>query len=789
MRIPLKDFGKYGVVNDTLNASLPVGTWTDARNVRFTGQQIEKLLEPLLTSLFEVEVEEGEGDEGGGDTLATKPVWMQGWRDGLASNVVVATQTRLYYYSKAFKSDPGVWIDVSRPGGYSDSGLWDSFSWGNTVIFNNMFDPPQIFNPTTLSFSDLPGWGKISSASDISDGAAPSLNTNSSCRILKPYKNFLVACGISENGEYQPNTVWWSDSTNLASYISADGGGPPNWDYESPATLSGRSEVGIGDGAITCAAVLNENLIVYTESSATAMQLVGGADIMSFRRLFQKGAAARHCAVEVNNRHFVLGRDQIYVHDGSTVQLIAKDRIEEEFFERVGKGGRFGGEVVDWESVQVIKNPDRKEVIVNYTRVDDSPCENCVSGNFPNASCRSWLNPYVRGIDSEILYEASGEAPQEVGGPLGSFAAYDGKIMAVIGGKNTITSYDYGRTWVDYNPPLPYSQSQVSKFAYNPSLDTWYVSQEYAAQETSGIWYSDDRGASWDLMSNFAFWEEATACLEVDPITNYVWSSQAETHFCWISPKYTGGLTGGSNFWTNEQSLEGSCDMLGLAAGYLLVSKWTGEVQCLDIIPTAGPESAFSSETPVRYQVERTLSQQSGSAAFHAPWSKAYKNNEILAILNEGGEKYSNQGTLDKNAARSVAEYAVLDPLEMVENGPSFVIPRKQIYWEEPISHCRLQAGPHYCIAVARPYSAHRLLDPRLLVKWCVDPKEANWSCTIDVTLGYVMWPSSDNNFNQNELFHIDFLKENQWIVGYRKLDGQMVLDSFDLFVTPEEED
>jgi hypothetical protein len=302
------------------------------------------------------------------------PVWIQGWADGLSTYLAAATGEKLFFLASSGYGD--IWVDASRVEGYNTDGYWDSFAWGDTCVFNNGIDPPQVFNSNTQKFEDLPSWGMISTADDILNNAPPSRKVQASCVRLVPYKSFLVAVGVTEGGLYQPNKVWWSDSTNLAGYYGA-----PNWDYETPASLSGQIVVDPEGGAIRTGAVLNEQLIIYTDSGATAMQLVGGRLVMNFRRLFKRGAAGLHCVTEVQNQHFVVSQDTIYIHDGSTVvgNLIAKDRVEEEFYKRIGKGGRFGDGSVDWNSLQVVKDPDRKEVIISYT----DPSQGSGSGQQP----------------------------------------------------------------------------------------------------------------------------------------------------------------------------------------------------------------------------------------------------------------------------------------------------------------------------------------------------------------------------------------------------------------------
>lgn len=348
MFIPLRNFGKYGVIHDTMDDALPVGVWSNARNVRFSGLEMEKMYEPTIEQALT------------GITGTAR--WMEQWSSPTVTYVAVATDDSIWI----LESDGELSSSWRQAGSGYSKGKWQSFEWGDTVIFNNGKNPPQIYDNATGAFVDLPNWGIISTAEEAADPLLePTRDTAARCDILVPYKNFLVACGVTESGKKKGNTVWWSDATSLATY-STEIYGPPLWDYEDPGTLSGKNEVGLGEGEITAAAVLNENLIIYTDTSATAMTFTGGNLVMGFRRLFNKGCAGVHCVTEFQNQHFVVARDQIYVHDGSTVQQIAQDRVEDEFFKRVGAGGRFGDANAVFSDFQVVQNPDRKEVYVIF---------------------------------------------------------------------------------------------------------------------------------------------------------------------------------------------------------------------------------------------------------------------------------------------------------------------------------------------------------------------------------------------------------------------------------------
>lgn len=329
--IPIRGMGAPGVIQDTPSEALPINTWSDALNVRFTGGQVEKVLESGPV------VEDAAGRPATSVT-GQDCKFMLSWQDAFSTYIMAVFRQgdgKDYAYRWDQRTETP---DVNNPvaweqiGGPYDAGTWQGFEWGDTFIVNNGTTAPQIWDEDAQSLVDLPNWGLISTSNDIANGLAPSNDTGATCRVIMPLRNYLVALNITESGSFEPNSVWWSDPAGAANIAFA-----PSWDYESPATLSGQSEVGVGSGNIVTAFPLNDNLIIYTDADATAMSIVGGAFVMGFRRLFNKGAAGMHTVCEFNNRHFVVARDQIYIHDGSKPELIAQDRVEREFFKRIGK--------------------------------------------------------------------------------------------------------------------------------------------------------------------------------------------------------------------------------------------------------------------------------------------------------------------------------------------------------------------------------------------------------------------------------------------------------------------
>jgi hypothetical protein len=422
--------------------------------------------------------------------------WLQGWADGLSTYMAVAavasvdSQDYLYFWKNNGGGDGGNWVVAGGP--YDPAGQWQSFAWGDSCIFNNGINAPQIYNPNTALFEDLPNWGMISNAEDLGsqfDDLERSVDTKAACTVILPFKNFLVALGVTESGLYRPNTVWWSNASSLVGYNkSTDGtGGPPDWDYPNPGSLSGKNEVGVGDGALTWGNVLNENLVCFTDGSATAMTLTGGSLVMGFRRLFNKGCAGLNLSCEFNNRLFVLSRDQIYQTDGSTVGLIAKDRVEEEFFKRAGKGGRFKGGDIDFKAMQVIKNPDRKEIHLNFSGT--------VLPSFGSEP------EYINEISAELMYQETEVTNRSH--PTGVLGVSENKILANTGANKMMYSDDYGDTWTrvadfpDYydNPGV----FVMSKIIRHVETDAWYFAMYYSSNRECTVYRSLDNGLTYTL--------------------------------------------------------------------------------------------------------------------------------------------------------------------------------------------------------------------------------------------------------------------------------------------------
>ena len=207
------------------------------------------------------------------------------------------------------------------------------------------------------------------------------------------------------------NVVWVSNSTSDPTYKVPEGeagggadsgltgltaGGPPSWDYISPATLSVQQVVGAADGRYIAAEQLNESIIIYTATAAHALIFTGGQYVVQTRRLFMRGAAGPQCVVEFGNNHFVIDGDQLYIHDGSQATRVGEDMFDVEFFKRA----------VNLRSATLCHDPENREIWIyfdtNYGR--KSCIYSYATGTF------GWGDGEAKG--EPITYSSRGYLPQ-----------------------------------------------------------------------------------------------------------------------------------------------------------------------------------------------------------------------------------------------------------------------------------------------------------------------------------------------------------------------------------------
>ncbi|AUV61757.1 virion structural protein [Pseudomonas phage Bjorn] len=264
-----------GIITDVAPADLPMEKWSSGNNVRFKNGKAQKALG--YQYIF------GTGDF---PTLTLFPFIQDKvpyWVLGAANQLYTADGTTI--------------LNVSRTtgGAYNASPTdnWIGSSLNGVLVMNNPNDVPQAKLPNTNNFVNLPNWP-----------------ANTTARIMRPYKNYLIALNVSKNSVENNTLVKWSSP--------ADPGNVPfTWDETDPKNDAGENTLADTNGAIVDGRKLRDQFIIYKEDSVYSMRYIGGIYVFQFAQLFDDvGMLGPNCAVEFDGKHFVVGNGDVYVHNG-----------------------------------------------------------------------------------------------------------------------------------------------------------------------------------------------------------------------------------------------------------------------------------------------------------------------------------------------------------------------------------------------------------------------------------------------------------------------------------------
>ncbi len=300
---------------------LPNEVWSDGVNVNFRNFRTNRSL----------------GYEQVFPTASVKPLFAIPWTDFNVPYWFYADETSIKRTEGANE------VDVTRNAGpYTGDfeGGWSGSVFNGALVMNNGQDAPQFFNVTSSKMADLTGWP-----------------TDYTCGVVRPFKNYLISLDVTKlGGNRFPTMVKWSDAADA-------GAVPGSWDETDPTTQAGENVLPDTEGRCIDGLALNDSFMIYKGDSVWAMQFIGGNFIFSFRKVFNDaGILSKDCAVEFEGKHFVVGFDDVYVHDGTSKQSIISNRVRTKLFTQINK------DYVD--RVKCQKDPTNKEIWIYFPNTD-----------------------------------------------------------------------------------------------------------------------------------------------------------------------------------------------------------------------------------------------------------------------------------------------------------------------------------------------------------------------------------------------------------------------------------
>ena len=291
--VPIRSLGKIGVITDVNAFDLPPEALSSARNVRFSKGNItnahvwrEAIASPT-----------------GGSPVFTFTAERTNQPDYLG---YVTSDGKVYHVLNGTADE----VSIS---GYvpATSTAVRSFTTLQGVYYSNQEDRvPWFYKSTSTDYAVLTNW-----------------DTNHRCKVLRGFKDYLIALNVTKSAVVYPNMVKWS---NIALYDAV----PDSWDPADTTKSAGENTIAEIQTDILDGMTLRNSFIVYATDQAWVMEYSAGPDVFQFYKLFgDRGIASTNCVTEVDGLHFVLDDDDIYMHDGvSPPKSIVDKRVKNHIF-------------------------------------------------------------------------------------------------------------------------------------------------------------------------------------------------------------------------------------------------------------------------------------------------------------------------------------------------------------------------------------------------------------------------------------------------------------------------
>lgn len=297
MIVTIDNLGAIGVVRDAYAHEIAPNAWSGAANVRFREGFVEKM--------------RGHTDPFGAPSVI--PYHLQPLTVGANRYWIYGGLAKLYYVDNA-----GTHTNITRQTASVDVDYsatadkrWNGGVLAGVAILNNAVDAPQ-------------QWAGTGKATALSNWPA-----STTCRVIRPHLNHLIALNVTESGTNYPHMVRTSQPAD-------PGAVPSSWDYTDATLDCKRFDISDDAGHILDGLSLGDQFIVYTENAYHRMNYVGVPDVWSRQKVAgSQGIAVTNGVCEFPGGHFVLGHGDIFWHAGGAPQSVFNGRLRKWIFNQL----------------------------------------------------------------------------------------------------------------------------------------------------------------------------------------------------------------------------------------------------------------------------------------------------------------------------------------------------------------------------------------------------------------------------------------------------------------------
>lgn len=305
----LDNLGEIGVIKDLPSYNLPVNAWSDSINVDFEFLTVKRSFgyissvnigAPVVTPFFSFTGKDSQNNQDYNIYAGLQKVYAI--INGVHNNITRGTSTA------SAAADVNYSATVNQ--------AWTACEINGYLILNNNGDVPQKWTSAvgSVNLSGLDGWTSTVRAA-----------------VVRSYRNYLVALDVTKAGVRFPHLIRWSTSASLGQV-------PLSWDITNPTNDAGQNFLADTPDYLIDCAVLRDTNIVYKEETTWGMKFIGFPFVFQFFELFHNsGIMSRNCVIENDDKHYVLTKNDVIVHDGQTIQSLVEHKLRRHMFNNINE--------------------------------------------------------------------------------------------------------------------------------------------------------------------------------------------------------------------------------------------------------------------------------------------------------------------------------------------------------------------------------------------------------------------------------------------------------------------
>lgn len=361
----IENLGAVGLVKDTPSVQLPEAGFTEANNMRFFNGSVQTMGgEELVKQLETISPTQGihwRRPDTGYQVLVKDGLFVRVSADGTEEEM--------------FSSVDAAYVGADWQG--------DLFNGGFAVFFNNGKSTPLYAlygSPTAdATFQEFPGWNYA-------------VGLTVTAKVVRPYGYSLVAANLTLDDGV---TVTQAPSTVRISVQAATGQFPSIWEPGLTTDTADEFEIN-STSPILDMRELRGSLYFYSSDSINVLSTRSGrTQVTPYAKGY--GVLSTNCIAEFDGNHFVVDRNDIYIHNGSGgIKSVADGTMKDYFLANINDAA--------YEKVHVVRNAPHREIWVCYPKGDAELCNEALVFNYRNNTWSTRTLPNVS--DTFISYPA-----------------------------------------------------------------------------------------------------------------------------------------------------------------------------------------------------------------------------------------------------------------------------------------------------------------------------------------------------------------------------------------------